>query len=59
MIKHVFPQAKIKTFSPGTTRNLIVLANGEKVYEKKKEGRLDDAKSSSMISAIRTVATHK
>ena len=52
MIKHVYPQAKVRLHSPGATRNLIIIVNGEKIYEKQKEGGLNEQKSVKLFEHI-------
>jgi predicted Rdx family selenoprotein len=38
----VFPSAAIRTYTPGTTRNLIVRTGGKVIYEKKVNGGMND-----------------
>ena len=35
ILKHVFPNAKINQYTPGTTRNLEIKYNGNTIYNKK------------------------
>lgn len=56
MIKHVYPQAKIKMHSPGVTRNLVVIANGVKLYDKKETGILNNQRSEKLIKDIDEVS---
>lgn len=54
-MRHVFPQAQIKNYSPGKTANLIVKVDGKIIYEKKVNGKLDDAKAKQLVTQIDTL----
>lgn len=52
MIKEVYPSAKFRVYSPGYTKNLVVISSGEKVYDKNENGGLNEKKMVQLINDI-------
>lgn len=48
----MFPNAIIKTYSPGMTGNLIVRMNGKVFFEKKVQGDMNDQNAQGMVRKI-------
>ena len=42
IIKHVFPKANVKVYTPGKTKDLIVKIDGKIVFQKKTNGSMND-----------------
>lgn len=56
IIKHVFPNATVKVFSPGHTANLIIRVDGQAIYEKKKNGKMDEKNAQEVVRQIAALA---
>ena len=56
IIKHVFPKATVKTFTPGTTRDLIVRIDGKVIFQKKNDGKMNEKNAQEMIKQLETLA---
>lgn len=56
IIKHVFPKANVKAYSPGTTGDLIVRVDGKVIFQKKTNGNMDDNTAPEMIKKLYIVA---
>ena len=52
VIKEVYPSAKFRVYSPGYTKNLVVISNGEKVYDRNGQGGLNEKKMVQLINDI-------
>ena len=52
IIKHVYPNASVRVFTPGTTRDLIVRVGGKVAYQKKTNGGMNDTNALLMVQNI-------
>lgn len=42
IVKHVFPKASVRVYTPGKTNDLIIRVDGKVVFQKKTNGKLNE-----------------